>query len=60
MLTQGGPLYATDAIAYRVYEVGWGTLQFGYAAAIAGLLGLLLLPLMRAQFRLLASRVEHA
>ena len=60
VLTQGGPLYATDAIAYRVYEAGWGTLQFGYAAAIAGLLGLLLLPLMRAQFRLLASRVEHA
>jgi multiple sugar transport system permease protein len=59
VLTDGGPLHATDVIVYRIYQSAWEFLQFGYASALALLLFALLLGLTWAQFRLLGRRVEY-
>jgi ABC-type sugar transport system permease subunit len=59
VLTDGGPLHATDVIVYRIYQSAWEFLQFGYASALALVLFALLLGLTWAQFRLLGRRVEY-
>jgi multiple sugar transport system permease protein len=59
VLTDGGPLYATDVVVYRIYQAAWEFLQFGYASALALLLFALLLALTWLQFRLLGRRVEY-
>ena len=59
VLTDGGPLHATDVIVYRIYQAAWEFLQFGYASALALVLFALLLGLTWAQFRLLGRRVEY-
>jgi multiple sugar transport system permease protein len=59
MLTDGGPLHATDVLAYRIYQTAWELLQFGYASALAVLLFVVLFAVTRAQFRLLGRRVEY-
>ena len=60
VLTDGGPLHATDVIAYRIYQTAWEFLQFGYASALAVLLFVVLFAVTRVQFRLLGRRVEYA
>jgi len=60
VLTEGGPLHATDVIAYRIYQTAWEFLQFGYASALAVLLFVVLFAVTRVQFRLLGRRVEYA
>ncbi|HYK82796.1 MAG TPA: sugar ABC transporter permease [Gemmatimonadales bacterium] len=35
VLTAGGPLHATDVVAYRIYETAWELRQFGGASALA-------------------------
>jgi len=59
VLTQGGPLHGTDTLAYRTYQVGWQLPELGYAGVIAILVSVLLLPIMRLQFRL-GKPVEYA
>ena len=60
VLTDGGPLNATDVIAYRIYQTAWEFLQFGYASALSLLLFLVLFGVTRAQFALLARREDCA
>ena len=60
VLTDGGPLHATDVIVYRIYQTAWEFLQFGYASALSLLLFLVLFGVTWAQFRLLGRRVEYA
>jgi multiple sugar transport system permease protein len=60
VLTGGGPLHATDVIAYRIYQTGWEFLQFGYASALSLLLFVLLFGVTRAQFMLLGKREDYA
>jgi len=60
VLTDGGPLYATDVIAYRIYRTAWEWLQFGYASAVSLLLFVVLFGVTRAQFRLLGRREDYA
>src|SRR2546425_3006769 len=60
VLTDGGPLHATDGIVYPVYQTAWEVLQFGYARALSLLLFLVLFGVTWAQFRLLGRRVEYA
>lgn len=60
VLTDGGPLHATDVIVYRIYQSAWEFLQFGYASALALLLFAVLFGATWAQFRLLGRRVEYA
>jgi len=58
VLTGGGPLFATDVVAHRLYQTGWESLEFGRAAALAVIVTLLLLAFTWAQLRLLrAGRV---
>ena len=60
VLTDGGPLNATDVIAYRIYQTAWEFLQFGYASALSLLLFVVLFGVTRAQFALLAGREHRA
>jgi multiple sugar transport system permease protein len=60
VLTDAGPLHATDVMAYRIYQTGWEFLQFGYASALSLLLFLVLVGFTRTQFRLLGRAVEYA
>src|SRR5207247_876083 len=60
VLTDGGPLHATDVIVYRIYQTAWEFLQFGYASALSLLLFVVLFAVTRAQFRLLGRQVEYA
>ena len=59
VLTGGGPLGATDVIAYRIYRTAWERLEFGDASALALLLFAVLFAATWAQLRLLDRRVEH-
>lgn len=59
VLTDGGPLHATDVIVYRIYQIAWEFQQFGRASALALFLFLLLLGLTWTQFRLLDRRGDH-
>jgi len=59
VLTGGGPLGATDVIAYRIYRTAWERLEFGDASALALLLFAVLFAATWAQLKLLDRRVEH-
>ena len=59
VLTGGGPLGATDVIAYRIYRTAWERLQFGEASAQALLLCAVLFAATWAQLKLLDRRVEY-
>jgi len=60
VLTDGGPLHATDVLVYRIYQTAWQFLQFGYASALSLLLFLVLFGVTRAQFMLLGKRQDYA
>ncbi|MGH7701415.1 MAG: carbohydrate ABC transporter permease, partial [Gemmatimonadales bacterium] len=59
VLTNGGPLHATDVVVYRIYEMAWQFLRFGQASALALVLFAILFGVTWAQFRLLGRRVEY-
>ncbi len=59
VLTDGGPLHATDVLVYRIYQMAWEFLQFGDASALALLLFALLFGATWLQFRLLGRRVDY-
>lgn len=60
VLTEGGPLHATDVIVYRIYQEGWEFLRFGTASAMSLLLALVLGVLAWIEFRWLGRHVELA
>ena len=60
VLTDGGPLHATDVLVYRIYQMAWEFLQFGPASALALLLFVLLFAATWVQFRLLGKQVRYA
>jgi len=60
VLTDGGPLHATDVLVYRIYQMAWEFLQFGDASALALILFALLFGATWLQFRLLGKRVDYA
>ncbi len=60
VLTDGGPLHATDVLVYRIYQTAWEFLRFGDASAMGLLLFVTLFGVTWAQFRLLGKRVEYA
>ncbi len=59
LMTEGGPLHATDVIVYRIYQTAWEFLRFGSASAMAVVLFAILLAVTVVQFRLLGKRIEH-
>lgn len=60
VLTQGGPLDATDVVVYRIYQEGWHFLRFGTASAMSLVLALLLGGVVWLEFRWLGRRIDLA
>lgn len=60
VMTEGGPLYATDVVVYRIYREAWEFLRFGTASAMSLVLLALLLLVTWVQFRWLGKHVELA
>jgi len=60
VLTDGGPLHATDVVVYRIYQSAWEFLRFGDASALALILFVVLFGVTWAQFRLLGRQVDYA
>ncbi len=58
VMTEGGPLHATDVAVFRIYQEAWEFLRFGTASAMSMILLLVLLGLTWLQFRWLGRRVE--
>ena len=56
VMTEGGPLHATDVIVYHIYRNAWEYLRMGYASAMAWVLFAIVFVITLAQFRFLGSR----
>ena len=59
ILTQGGPVGATNVIVYSIYRNAFFNFQFGYAAAQAMLLFVLMLMLTAAAVPVFEHRVTY-
>ncbi|HEX9755819.1 MAG TPA: sugar ABC transporter permease [Gemmatimonadales bacterium] len=53
VMTEGGPLGATDVVVYHIYRNAWEYLRMGYASAMSWVLFAVIFVLTLAQFRLL-------
>ncbi len=51
VMTEGGPLHATDVIVYHIYRNAWEYLRMGYASAMAWVLFAVVFALTMAQWR---------
>jgi multiple sugar transport system permease protein len=60
VMTEGGPVHATDVLVYRIYQNAWEFRRMGYASAMSWFLFALLLLLTLAQWKVINRRVEHA
>ena len=59
VMTQGGPLNATNTMAYYLYQNAFQYFQMGQASAIAVLLFIMLLVLTWVQFHFVDRRVYY-
>ncbi|NIR42730.1 MAG: sugar ABC transporter permease [Gemmatimonadetes bacterium] len=57
VMTEGGPLHATDVIVYHIYQNAWQFLRMGYASAMSWILFAVIFAITLAQFRFLGRRV---
>ncbi|HEX7120646.1 MAG TPA: sugar ABC transporter permease [Longimicrobiales bacterium] len=53
VMTEGGPLHATDVIVYHIYRNAWEYLRMGYASAMAWVLFGVVFAVTLVQFRFL-------
>jgi multiple sugar transport system permease protein len=60
VMTEGGPVHATDVVVYRIYQSAWEFRRFGYAATMSVVLCAFLLVLTFAQWRLATRRADYA
>lgn len=58
LLTNGGPLNGTQVIVTYMYDQGFKYFEFGYGAAIATMLGLLMFAISFFQFKFVKGKVE--
>ena len=56
VMTEGGPLHATDVIVYHIYRNAWEYLRMGYASAMAWVLFAIVFLVTLVQFRWLGGR----
>ncbi len=56
VMTEGGPLKATEVIVYHIYKNAWDYLRMGYASAMSFVLFIIILGLTLLQFRLMGKR----
>ena len=57
VLTNGGPMYATETVASYIFKLAYSTLDFGYASALSMLLLLFLMGFTLGYFRI--SKLER-
>ena len=57
VMTEGGPLHATDVIVYRIYQNAWQFLRMGYASAMSWVLFAVIFAITLLQFRLLGRKM---
>ncbi|MBK7835409.1 MAG: sugar ABC transporter permease [Gemmatimonadetes bacterium] len=60
MMTEGGPVHATDVLVYRIYQNAWEFRRMGYASAMSWVLFAILLGLTLLQWRALNRKVDDA
>ncbi|MCY3547564.1 MAG: sugar ABC transporter permease, partial [Gemmatimonadetes bacterium] len=60
VMTEGGPLGATDVAVYHIYREAWEFLRFGNAAAMSWILFAVVFVATWLHFRLLERRTLHA
>ncbi|WP_419860697.1 ABC transporter permease subunit [Candidatus Palauibacter sp.] len=60
VMTEGGPLGATDVAVYHIYREAWEFLQFGNAAAMSWMLFAVVFAATWLHFRFLDARRSHA
>ena len=60
VMTEGGPLGATDVAVYHIYREAWEFLRFGNAAAMSWLLFAIVFAATWLHFRFLETRRVHA
>ncbi len=60
VMTEGGPLGATDVAVYHIYREAWEFLRFGNAAAMSWLLFAVVFAATWLHFRFLETRRVHA
>jgi multiple sugar transport system permease protein len=60
VMTEGGPLHATDVVVYHVYRAAWEYLRMGYASAMAWVLFAIVFVITLIQFRWLGDRTGQA
>lgn len=56
VMTEGGPLQATEVIVYHIYKNAWDYLRMGFASAMSFVLFVLIMVLTLLQFRLMGKR----
>ncbi|HSG80671.1 MAG TPA: sugar ABC transporter permease [Gemmatimonadota bacterium] len=56
VMTEGGPLHATDVIVYHIYQNAWQFLRMGYASAMSWALFAVIFAITLLQFRFLGRR----
>jgi multiple sugar transport system permease protein len=59
VMTEGGPLHATDVAVYHIYEEAWEYFRFGDAAAMSWVLFAIIFLVSWLHFRILERRVEE-
>jgi multiple sugar transport system permease protein len=60
VMTEGGPLHATDVAVFHIYEEAWEFFRFGNAAAMSWILFAIIFLVTWLHFRVLERRVEEA
>ena len=60
VMTEGGPLHATDVAVFHIYEEAWEFFRFGRAAAMSWMLFAIIFALTWLQFRVVERRAETA
>ena len=60
VMTEGGPLGATDVAVYHIYREAWEFLRFGNAAAMSWILFAVVFAATWLHFRILEGRAAHA
>ena len=59
VMTQGGPLHATDVVVYHIYKNAWDYLKMGYASAMSWILFAVILIVTLIQFRFFRHGLEY-
>lgn len=58
VMTEGGPVHATDVLVYRIYQNAWEFRRMGYASAMSWVLFAILLGLTLLQWRVINRKVD--